>query len=155
MGENNAETYNNVMRGAWDFDDEAFENISDAAKDFISRLLVRDKKFENAVLEHLILRSRKRMSARECLQHEWVLEHRARARCDAALNEPNTGPPIDRVRLRSYVQMRRWRVRIVPEGISHRRDVAESRLGDSSHWTHGMAMHNKSKKASRQKTDNR
>jgi myosin-light-chain kinase len=44
LGENNAHTYNNVTRGEWSFDEEAFEEISQLARDFISKLIVYDKR---------------------------------------------------------------------------------------------------------------
>lgn len=40
MGDSDAETMNNILHANWDFDAEAFENVSEEAKDFISRLLV-------------------------------------------------------------------------------------------------------------------
>lgn len=40
MGDNDAETMNNILHAKWDFDAEAFENVSEEAKDFISSLLV-------------------------------------------------------------------------------------------------------------------
>ncbi len=43
MGENDNDTYANINRVNYDFDDEAFTDISDEAKDFISKLLVKDK----------------------------------------------------------------------------------------------------------------
>lgn len=42
-GETNVETLSNVTQAVYDFDDETFEDISDAAKDFISKLLVKKK----------------------------------------------------------------------------------------------------------------
>lgn len=44
MGDNDIETYANINRVIYDFDDEAFANISDGAKDFISKLLVKEKR---------------------------------------------------------------------------------------------------------------
>lgn len=44
MGENDNETLANVTSATWDFDDEAFDEISDDAKDFISNLLKKDMK---------------------------------------------------------------------------------------------------------------
>lgn len=41
MGETDAETYANITRAEFDFDDEAFSSISEDAKDFISSLLVK------------------------------------------------------------------------------------------------------------------
>lgn len=58
MGDNDAETFANITRAQFDFDDEAFDNISDDAKDFISKLLVKRKD--------------KRLNAEECLRHKWI-----------------------------------------------------------------------------------
>ncbi|XP_035221877.1 myosin light chain kinase, smooth muscle-like [Stegodyphus dumicola] len=58
MGDTDTETFANITRGEMDFDDEAFEEISENAKDFISRLLVKKVKG--------------RMSAEECLNHTWL-----------------------------------------------------------------------------------
>lgn len=43
LGDNNHETFSNITRIAYDFDDEAFDTISDDAKDFISKLLVKQQ----------------------------------------------------------------------------------------------------------------
>ena len=43
MGENDNDTYANINRASYDFDDEAFTEISDEAKDFISKLLIKNK----------------------------------------------------------------------------------------------------------------
>lgn len=43
MGETDIETMANVTVAKYDYDDEAFNEISDDAKDFIRRLLVKDK----------------------------------------------------------------------------------------------------------------
>lgn len=40
MGDTDSETLSNVTRTQWDFEDEAFDDISASAQDFISRLLV-------------------------------------------------------------------------------------------------------------------
>ena len=42
MGDNDGETYTNISKAEFDFNDEAFNEISDEAKDFISKLLVKD-----------------------------------------------------------------------------------------------------------------
>ncbi|GAB1610545.1 myosin light chain kinase, smooth muscle-like isoform X4 [Argonauta hians] len=61
-GETNVETLSNVTQAIYDFEEETFDDISDSAKDFISKLLV--KKKEN------------RMTIHKCLQHEWLhLDH--------------------------------------------------------------------------------
>lgn len=43
MGDNDAETFTNITKAEFDFDDEAFDAISQDAKDFISALLVKRK----------------------------------------------------------------------------------------------------------------
>ncbi|KAK3510242.1 hypothetical protein QTP70_031063, partial [Hemibagrus guttatus] len=40
LGDNDTETMNNILHANWDFDAEAFENVSEEAKDFISKLLI-------------------------------------------------------------------------------------------------------------------
>ncbi|GIY64293.1 twitchin [Caerostris darwini] len=57
-GENDIETLKNVRACDWDFDEDAFANISDQGKDFIRKLLQRSKD--------------KRMTAHECLEHPWL-----------------------------------------------------------------------------------
>merc|ERR1711874_847736 len=58
MGDNDAETFSNITGLSYDFEDEAFEHISEDAMDFIHKLLVKDQ--------------RKRLKALECLKHPWL-----------------------------------------------------------------------------------
>ncbi|XP_060871761.1 death-associated protein kinase related-like isoform X2 [Metopolophium dirhodum] len=58
MGETDVETMSNVTIAQYDFDDEAFDSISNDAKDFIKKLLVKDHK--------------SRLTATECLSHRWM-----------------------------------------------------------------------------------
>lgn len=44
MGHNYVETMTNVTHNKYDFDDEAFDTVSDEAKEFIQKLLVLDKR---------------------------------------------------------------------------------------------------------------
>ncbi|CAB0006830.1 unnamed protein product [Nesidiocoris tenuis] len=60
MGDNDAETFANITRADFDFDDEAFDSISHTAKVFISELLVKRKE--------------KRLTAEECLAHRWMCQ---------------------------------------------------------------------------------
>ena len=46
LGEDDNETVTNVTAADWDFDDEVFDVISDQAKDFISKLLVKNPRYE-------------------------------------------------------------------------------------------------------------
>lgn len=43
MGDNDAETFANITRAYYDFDDEAFNAVSQNARDFIGALLLKRK----------------------------------------------------------------------------------------------------------------
>lgn len=58
MGETDIETMGNVTVAKYDFDDEAFNEISEDALNFITHLLVKE--------------TDKRMTATESLQHQWL-----------------------------------------------------------------------------------
>ncbi|XP_040185398.1 myosin light chain kinase 3 isoform X1 [Rana temporaria] len=58
LGESDAETMNYIVNCNWDFDSEAFDQVSEEAKDFISGLLLKEKSC--------------RLSAGQCLKHEWL-----------------------------------------------------------------------------------
>ncbi|XP_067904860.1 myosin light chain kinase 2, skeletal/cardiac muscle [Heterodontus francisci] len=58
LGDSDAETLSNILTTICSFDDEAFENVSEEAKDFISNLLIREKSG--------------RLSAAQCLKHPWL-----------------------------------------------------------------------------------
>ncbi|XP_027723730.1 myosin light chain kinase 3 isoform X2 [Vombatus ursinus] len=81
LGETDAETMNYIVNCSWDFDADAFEGLSEEAKDFISRLLVKEKSC--------------RMSAAQCLKHEWV-------------NNLPTKATKSKVRLKSQILLRKY-----------------------------------------------
>ncbi|XP_018124949.2 myosin light chain kinase 3 isoform X1 [Xenopus laevis] len=58
LGEDYNETLNNILACQYDFEGEEFENISEPAKDFITKLLIKEKCW--------------RMSATEALKHLWL-----------------------------------------------------------------------------------
>ncbi|UYV65935.1 unc-22 [Cordylochernes scorpioides] len=58
LGANDKETTKNVRACQWSFDEEAFKGISEEGKDFIRKLLLRNKE--------------KRLTAHECLEHPWL-----------------------------------------------------------------------------------
>ncbi|XP_040564116.1 uncharacterized protein [Lepeophtheirus salmonis] len=58
MGDTDLETMANVTIAEYDYDDEVFDNVSDYAKDFIDKLLMKEKG--------------KRYSCKSCLQHPWL-----------------------------------------------------------------------------------
>uniref|UniRef100_A0A671SZ87 Myosin light chain kinase 3-like n=1 Tax=Sinocyclocheilus anshuiensis TaxID=1608454 RepID=A0A671SZ87_9TELE len=81
MGDNDTETMNNILHAKWDFDAEAFENVSEEAKDFISSLLVPTKC--------------SRMSASGCMKHSW-------------LNNLEDKAKMCKVRLKSQMRLQRY-----------------------------------------------
>ncbi|CAH1980699.1 unnamed protein product [Acanthoscelides obtectus] len=83
MGHTDIETMANVTVAKYDFDDEAFDEISENAKDFIRKLLVKDMNT--------------RPSAKETLQHVWL-------RRDTVVSELE----INKSKLKRYVIKRRW-----------------------------------------------
>ncbi|NXG80088.1 MYLK3 kinase, partial [Baryphthengus martii] len=88
LGETDAETMNYVVNCNWDFDAEAFEQLSEEAKDFISRLLVKEKSC--------------RMSATQCLKHEWLNNLPAKA-------EKFKLRLKSQLLLQSYMAHRKWK----------------------------------------------
>ncbi|XP_075832882.1 myosin light chain kinase 3 isoform X1 [Microtus pennsylvanicus] len=58
LGETDAETMNFIVNCSWDFDADTFKGLSEDARDFVSRLLVKEKSC--------------RMSATQCLKHDWL-----------------------------------------------------------------------------------
>ncbi|XP_018613504.2 myosin light chain kinase 3 isoform X2 [Scleropages formosus] len=81
LGDSDTETMNNILQSNWDFDAEAFENVSQEAKDFVSRLLIPEKC--------------SRLSASGCVKHSWLnnLEEKAKKH---------------RVRLKSQLRLQRY-----------------------------------------------
>ncbi|XP_014469952.1 PREDICTED: putative serine/threonine-protein kinase YPL150W isoform X2 [Dinoponera quadriceps] len=57
-GESDQETFQNISLGEVDFPEEIFEDVSAQAKDFVAKLLVLD--------------SSARMTAKQCLHHDWL-----------------------------------------------------------------------------------
>lgn len=45
-GDNDIETLKNVKACDWDFDEEAFRDVSEEGKDFIRRLLIKNKEYD-------------------------------------------------------------------------------------------------------------
>ncbi|XP_064409439.1 myosin light chain kinase 3 isoform X4 [Latimeria chalumnae] len=43
LGEDDSETLNNILACKWDFEDPEFQNVSEDAKEFISKLLIKEK----------------------------------------------------------------------------------------------------------------
>jgi myosin-light-chain kinase len=92
MGENDNDTYANINRANYDFDDEAFTDISDEAKDFISKLLIKDKD--------------QRLSAKQCLAHPWLT--RRPKSVSKTTDDENIDKKLSTKKLRRFVIRRRW-----------------------------------------------
>ncbi|XP_054856716.1 myosin light chain kinase 3 isoform X2 [Eublepharis macularius] len=88
LGETDTETMNYIVNCSWDFDAEAFEQVSEEAKDFVSRLLVKEKSG--------------RISAANCLKHEWLTDLFSKARKSKARLK-------SQVLLQSYMAHRKWK----------------------------------------------
>lgn len=84
MGDNDMETMGNVTVAKYDYDDEAFDEISDEAKDFISKLLVKNIKL--------------RPSATECMKHPWLVDE-----------SKSKTQSLNTKKLKRYVIKRRWK----------------------------------------------
>ncbi|KAL0620413.1 Myosin light chain kinase 3 [Plecturocebus cupreus] len=88
LGETDAETMNFIVNCSWDFDADTFEGLSKEAKDFVSRLLVKEKSC--------------RMSATQCLKHEWLSNLPAKAsRSKVRLKS--------QLLLQKYIAQRKWK----------------------------------------------
>ncbi|KAJ6665436.1 hypothetical protein lerEdw1_003276, partial [Lerista edwardsae] len=84
MGDNDNETLANVTSATWDFDDEAFDEISDDAKDFISNLLKKDMK--------------DRLDCTQCLQHTWLQKD----------TKNMEAKKLSKDRMKKYMARRKW-----------------------------------------------
>lgn len=86
MGDTEVDTFANITRVDYDFDDEAFDCVSQDAKDFISKLLVHRKE--------------ERMTAQECLNFDWLTVE----------NEESNKNKICTDKLKKFVIRRKWQV---------------------------------------------
>nr|XP_046189167.1 myosin light chain kinase family member 4-like isoform X2 [Oncorhynchus gorbuscha] len=78
LGDDDNETLNNILACQWNFEEEAFTDISEEAKDFITRLLVKSKSW--------------RMSASQSLKHSWLSDHNLHYRLHQKLVQPASLP---------------------------------------------------------------
>ncbi|CAF4099273.1 unnamed protein product [Rotaria magnacalcarata] len=92
MGESDNDTYTNINRVNYDFDDEAFTDISDEAKDFISKLLLKNKD--------------ERLLAKDCLAHPWLTRRPKLASTPS--DEETAEKKLSTKKLRRFVIRRRW-----------------------------------------------
>uniref|UniRef100_A0A0K8UDN7 Myosin light chain kinase, smooth muscle n=4 Tax=Bactrocera latifrons TaxID=174628 RepID=A0A0K8UDN7_BACLA len=84
MGDTDVDTFSNITRADYDFDDEAFDCVSQEAKDFISNLLVHRK--EN------------RLTAKQCLESKWLTQE----------HDENLSNKICTDKLKKFIIRRKW-----------------------------------------------
>ncbi|KAG1964468.1 myosin light chain kinase family [Pimephales promelas] len=84
LGEDDNETLNNILACQWSFEEAEFSDISEEAKDFITRLLVKSKSW--------------RMSASQSLKHPWLSDralhfrlHHKKNKCHSSHAPPPEG----------------------------------------------------------------
>uniref|UniRef100_A0A3Q0KKC3 Serine/threonine kinase n=1 Tax=Schistosoma mansoni TaxID=6183 RepID=A0A3Q0KKC3_SCHMA len=85
LGDSQGETLANIIRVKYNFDYTEFAEISNDAMDFIRKLLVKDP--------------RKRMTATECLQHQWLKQKK---------KTPKRSGTVSKKRLKHFVYRRKW-----------------------------------------------
>lgn len=73
LGDDDNETLNNILACQWNFEEDEFTDVSDEAKDFITRLLVKSKSW--------------RMSATESLKHPWLSDRDLHCKLDQKKNK--------------------------------------------------------------------
>ncbi|XP_014462182.1 myosin light chain kinase family member 4 [Alligator mississippiensis] len=82
LGDDDNETLNNILACNWEFEEEEFQEVSEDAKDFISKLLIKEKCW--------------RMSATSALKHPWLLnqtlhcrlQNQEKAKCSSESQAP-------------------------------------------------------------------
>ncbi|XP_051872923.1 myosin light chain kinase 2, skeletal/cardiac muscle [Pristis pectinata] len=88
LGEDDNETLNNILACKWDLDDAEFENVSEDAKEFISKLLIKEKSA--------------RISAAQCLKQPWLNNIAEKAKqCKVRLKS--------QILLQKYMVRRLWK----------------------------------------------
>lgn len=86
MGDSDTDTFSNVLRADYDFNDEAFDEVSQEAKDFIASLLIRNKE--------------ERASAHDCLESTWLSKH-----------DKDGAKVLSTDKLKKFIVRRKWQVR--------------------------------------------
>lgn len=87
MGDSDIDTFTNITRAEYDFDDESFDAVTQNAKEFISNLLVHRKE--------------DRLTAEQCLQSTWLSEQNDNA---------SSKIRICTDKLKKFIIRRKWQV---------------------------------------------
>lgn len=86
MGETDVDTFTNITRADYDFDDDAFDAVSEEARNFIASLLLHKKE--------------DRLTAKQCLESRWLSQQ---------FTSNNTKLCTDK--LKKFIIRRKWQVR--------------------------------------------
>ncbi|XP_006823401.1 death-associated protein kinase 1-like [Saccoglossus kowalevskii] len=89
LGDNQQETYENIVAVDYEFDDQYFSKTSEFAKDFIEKLFVKD--------------ARKRATVTECLNHPWIKPCTEREQASRRISMVNI------MNLRSFNARKKWK----------------------------------------------
>lgn len=87
MGDSDVDTFANITRADYDFDDEAFDAVSKEAKEFILNLLIHRKE--------------DRLTAKQCLESKW-LSHQN--------DDSSSKIKICTDKLKKFIIRRKWQV---------------------------------------------
>ncbi|OUC40207.1 immunoglobulin I-set domain protein, partial [Trichinella nativa] len=102
-GDTDEETLANVSVADWNFDDSIWTQVSDTAKDFVSKLMTKNKN--------------NRMTVEEALQHPWITEEPAEVTEIAAPVEKHLQRPVPQLKLKKdSITKRRWSDELLPIG---------------------------------------
>lgn len=88
MGDSDVDTFANITRADYDFDDDAFDAVTQDAKDFISSLLVHRKE--------------SRLTAKQCLDCSWLTQP----------GESLINVKICTDKLKKFIIRRKWQVSV-------------------------------------------
>lgn len=92
MGDSDMDTFTNITRAEYDFDDESFDAVTQNAKEFISNLLVHRKE--------------DRLTAEQCLQSTWLSEQN---------DKTSSKIRICTDKLKKFIIRRKWQVCLLIE----------------------------------------
>ncbi|CAI5451947.1 unnamed protein product [Caenorhabditis angaria] len=117
LGDNDEDTLANVSAADWDFDDPSWDDVSDLAKDFICRLMIKDK--------------RKRMSVQDALRHPWITGPLLSAFNDLSEYVKKMQPKTTALparQKRNFLSLKRWSDDLLPIGRLAKRGAIFRRL---------------------------
>ncbi|PIO73038.1 immunoglobulin I-set domain protein [Teladorsagia circumcincta] len=119
LGDSDEETLANVSAADWDFDDPSWDDVSDTAKDFICRLMMKDK--------------RRRMTVQEALRHPWITGPLLSAFNDLSEYIKKTQPaegsgPLPTRQKKNFMSLQRWSDDLLPIGRLAKRGAIFRRL---------------------------